>query len=91
MWEEMYNIIIMVFNMCCVSFMCILLARWMSRIENKVQNIKSYLKEVQRKSDVIYINQLYIAREELIKEERYEDADKINKIINEEIKRQKSE
>lgn len=91
MWEEMYNIIIMVFNMCCVSFMCILLARWMSRIENKVQNIKSYLKEVQRKSSVTYINQLYIAREELIKEERYEDADKINKIINEEIKRQKSE
>lgn len=87
----MFNIIIMVFNMCCVSFMCILLARWMSRVENKVQNIKSYLKEVQRKNDAIYINQLYIARDELIKEERYEDADKINKIINEEIKRQKTE
>ena len=41
--------------------------------------------------DVIYINQLYIAREELIKEERYEEADKISKIINEEIKRQKTE
>ncbi len=87
----MFNIIIMIFNMCCVSFMCILLARWMSRIENKVQNIKSYLKKVQRRNDAIYINQLYIAREELIKEERYEEADKINKIINEEIKRQKTE
>ena len=81
----------MVFNMCCISFMCILLTRWMSRIENKVQYIKSYLKEVQRRSDVIYINQLYIARDELIKEERYEDVDKINKVINEEIKRQKTE
>lgn len=87
----MFNIIIMIFNMFCVSFMCILLARWMSRIENKVQNIKSYLKKVQRRNDAIYINQLYIAREELIKEERYEEADKINKIINEEIKRQKTE
>ncbi len=77
----------MVFNLCCMSFMCILLARWIS-IENKVQNIKSCLKEVQRKSSVTYINQLYIARDKLIKEERYEDADKINKIINEEIKRQ---
>ena len=91
MWKEVFNIIIMVFNMCCVSFMCILLARWMSRIENKVQYIKSCLKEVQRRSNAIYINQLFIARDELIKEERYEDADKINKIINEEIKRQKTE
>lgn len=73
-----------------MCFMCILLARWIS-IENKVQNIKSCLKEVQRKSSATYINQLYIARDKLIKEERYEDADKINKIINEEIKRQKSE
>ena len=82
---------LMGFGFIAITILCVVLSLMINRVYDNVKRIEHNMNHMQRKSDAIYINQLYIARDELIKEERYEDADKINKIINEEIKRQKTE
>ena len=54
-------------------------------MENKLNEIKEYTRRVSDRNDVVYINQLNWLKSELIKEERYEEADKINKCIEDEF------
>lgn len=82
---------IMCFGFIAIIMLCFVLSLMINRVYDNVKRIEHYMYYMQRRSDAIYINQLYIARDELIKEERYKEADKINKIIIEEIKRQKTE
>nr|DAU60067.1 MAG TPA: hypothetical protein [Caudoviricetes sp.] len=46
-----------------------------------------YLKYIADQSDIVYINHLDTMRRELLKEERYEDASKIDHILQNRIKR----
>lgn len=90
MGYEILNGIIAAFNLCIAGFMCIFLSYWLERVERKVKNIKEYFDYVQSRNDAIYLNQLFIIRDKLAKEERYEEAAQINEIISNEIKRQKT-
>lgn len=59
-------------------------------MENKLNEIKEYTRRVSDRNDVVYINQLNWLKSELIKEERYEEADKINKCIEDEFNKLKN-
>ena len=53
-------------------------------MEVKLNDIKSYIQHVTDRNDIVYINQLEEIRRILIKAERYEDAAKISKCIEDE-------
>lgn len=53
-------------------------------MEGKLNDIKSYIQHVTDRNDIVYINQLEEMKRILIKSERYEEADKISKCIEDE-------
>jgi len=50
-------------------------------MEDKLNSIQRYIHHVTDRNDIVYINQLESLKRELIKAERYEDAEKISKCI----------
>ena len=58
--------------------------KWHRRMEDKLNDIKSYIQHVTDRNDIVYINQLENLKRELIKAERYEDVEKISKCIEQE-------
>lgn len=48
-------------------------------MENKLDEIERYVRHVSDRNDIVYINQLSELQRLLIREERYEEADKIGK------------
>mgnify|MGYP004682879095 FL=1 len=53
-------------------------------MEDKLNGIKSYIQHVTDRNDIVYINQLEEIKRILIESERYEDAAKISKWIEDE-------
>lgn len=84
--ESIFKFIPASLNVCALAFTLILVRKW-HRMENKPDEIERYVRHVSDRNDIVYINQLSELQRLLIKEERYEEADKIGKIIkDEEIK-----
>lgn len=54
-------------------------------MEDKLNEVKEYTRRVSRREDLVYMNQLYWLKDMLIEEERYEEADRINKCIEAEL------
>lgn len=85
--ELIFKGILTLLNACALMFTLILVSKWHIRMENKLDEIERYVRHVSDRNDIVYINQLSELQRLLIKEERYEEADKIGKIIkDEEIK-----
>lgn len=59
-------------------------------MENKLDEIKEYTRRVSDRNDVVYMNQLNWLKSKLIEEERYEEADGINKCIDDEFNKLKN-
>lgn len=78
------KIALSMFNATAVAIIVILISKWHKRMEGKLNDIKSYIQHVTDRNDIVYINQLEILKRELIKAERYEDAEKIRKYIEQE-------
>lgn len=77
-----------------LGFVLIMVSRWHRRMEDKLNEIREYTRRVSDRDDVIYMNQLQWLKSKLIEEERYEEAAKINKCIEDEynkLKNRKSE
>ena len=75
--ESIFKFILASLNVCALAFTLILVRKW-HRMENKLDEIERYVRHVSDRNDIVYINQI---------SERYEEADKIGKIIkDEEIK-----
>lgn len=56
-------------------------------MENKLDDIERYVRRVSDRNGIVFLNRLSELQRKLIREERYEEADKIGKIIkDEEIK-----
>lgn len=84
--ESIFKFILASLNVCALAFTLILVRKW-HRMENKLDEIERYVRHVSDRNDIVYINQLSELQRLLIKEERYEEADKIGKTIkDEEIK-----
>ncbi|WP_278423754.1 hypothetical protein [Bacteroides clarus] len=79
------NAILFTVNTFSVCFICIMVSRWHRRMEDKLNEVKEYTRRVSRREDLVYMNQLYWLKDRLIEEERYEEADRINKCIEAEF------
>ncbi|MCS2335470.1 UvrB/UvrC motif-containing protein [Bacteroides sp. BFG-606] len=77
-------IALFILNATTVAIIVILISKWHKRMEDKLNDIKSYIHHVTDRNDIVYINQLESLKKELIKAERYEDAEKIRKCIEDE-------
>ena len=78
------KIALFILNATTVAIIVILIGKWHKRMEGKLNDIKSYIQHVTDRNDIVYINQLESLKRELIKAERYEDAEKISKCIEQE-------
>nr|DAX53658.1 MAG TPA: hypothetical protein [Caudoviricetes sp.] len=85
--ELIFKFILASLNVCALAFTLILVSKWHIRMENKLDEIERYVRRVSDRNDIVFLNQLSELQRKLIREERYEEADKIGKIIkDEEIK-----
>ena len=82
--ELILKIALFILNVTTVAIIVILISKWHKRMEGKLNDIKSYIQHVTDRNDIVYINQLESFKRALIKAERYEDAAKIRKCIEDE-------
>lgn len=75
------KIALFILNATTIAIVVILISKWHRRMEDKLNGLKSYIQHV---TDLVYINQLEEIRRILIESERYEDAAKISKCIEDE-------
>lgn len=78
------KIALFILNATTVAIIVILISKWHKRMEDKLNSIQRYIHHVTDRNDIVYINQLESLKRELIKAERYEDAEKIRKCIEDE-------
>lgn len=82
--ELIIKIALFILNVSTVAFIVIMISKWHKRMEDKLNDIKSYIQHVTDRNDIVYINQLEEIKRILIESERYEEADKISKCIEDE-------
>lgn len=82
--ELIFKGILTLLNACALMFTLILVSKWRRRMEDKMDKIEGYVRHVSYRNDIVYINQLSELQRLLINEERYEEADKIGKMIKDE-------
>ena len=82
--ELILKIALFILNATTVAIIVILISKWHRRMEGKLNDIKSYIQHVTDRNDIVYINQLEEIKRILIESERYEDAAKIIKCIEDE-------
>lgn len=85
--ELIIKIALFILNVSTVAFIVIMISKWHKRMEGKLNSIQRYIHHVTDRNDIVYINQLEEIKRRLIESERYEEADKISKCIEEEFKR----
>lgn len=81
------NAVFFIINSFAMCFVCIMVSKWHRRMEDKLDEIRGYIRRVSDRNDVVYIAQLQWLKIKLIEEERYEEANEINKCINIEMNR----
>lgn len=82
--ELILKIALFILNVTTVAIIVILISKWHRRTEDKLNDIKSYIQHITDRNDIVYINQLEEIKRILIESERYEDAAKISKCIEDE-------
>ena len=82
--ELILKIALFILNATTIAIVVILISKWRRRMEDKLNDIKSYIQHVADRNDIVYINQLEEIKRILIESERYEDAAKISKCIEDE-------
>lgn len=87
--ELIIKISITLFNAIALGFVLIMVSRH-RRMEDKLNEIREYTRRVSDRDNVIYMNQLQWLKTKLIEEERYEEAAKINKCIEDEYNKLKN-
>ena len=88
--ELIIKVSITLFNAVALGFVLIMVSRWHRRMEDKLNEIREYTRRVSGCNRFIYINQLEWLKSAMINEERYEEAAKINKCIEDEYNKLKN-
>lgn len=78
--------IFLLLNTATLAIVVFLFLRWIRKTNEYVNDVSDYCDSVVSRTRCIYVNQLEIIRMKLTEEERYEEAGKINQIIEREIK-----
>ena len=81
------NAVFFIINSFAMCFVCIMVSKWHRRMEDKLDEIRGYIRRVSDRNDVVYIAQLQWLKIKLIEEERYEEAPVVSKFINIEMNR----
>lgn len=86
-----YEKIIFIQNMCIVfelsmaAIMLMIVRRMYLRHREELNAIKYYVERMSHQGDVVYITRLENMKKDLIAQERFEEAEKINKYIQQEF------
>lgn len=83
--------IISVINVFALAFLVWFVCRICQRTEKKVDQAMERIRRISDRNDVVYLNQLETLKKDLISQERFEEASRINKMMQEEIKQLKKE
>lgn len=75
--------IVNIFFLCFIVWYVILTVK---RIERKMDETMNFMRFVKTRHDSTYLYTLYGLQNILVKEERYEEADRVKKVIEEELK-----
>lgn len=78
-----------VMNSFALFFTVLFVCNMHKRMNDKLDQYLSFTKHVSNKNDVIYLNQLEFLKEKLVSQDRFEEADSIDKIIQSEINKLK--
>ena len=81
------KLLIFVINTFCVCFVCIVVSKWLHRMEDKIDVLKAYIKADVNLRRLAYVELLERLREEAIKREDSVVAMGIQRLINEELER----
>lgn len=88
--ELIIRAILFIFNAFTLCIVLVMVSRWHRHMEDKLDEIREYTRRVSDRDDVVYMNQLQWIKSKLIEEERYEEAAKINKCIEDEYNKLKN-
>lgn len=69
-----------------VAFIVWFVCRMHNRMNSKLDLYLDYMRHVSNRNDIVYINQLGSLKSRLMREERYEEAKEVQKMINNELK-----
>lgn len=69
-----------------VAFIVWFVCRMHNRMNSKLDLYLDYMRHVSNRNDIVCINQLGSLKSRLMREERYEEAKEVQKIINNELK-----
>ena len=79
------QIIVFIINCCALCFILIFVSMAMRRMERKLNATIDFMRWVKSRNDTTYIEMLYHLQSYLIEQERYEEAVRVKKIIEEEM------
>lgn len=78
-----------VVNTFALCFVVYFVCKICGQMNNKLDQYLHFIKHVSCRNDVIYFNQLELLKRRLAKEERYEEMQVVNKILEDELNRLK--
>lgn len=84
MAEPIFKFILASLNVRAPAFTLILASKWHIRMENKPDDMERYVRRVSDRNDIVFLDRLPEPQGKSIREERYEEADKIGKTIKDE-------
>ena len=82
---QILQIIVFIINCCALCFILIFVSMTMRRMERKLNATIDFMRWVKSRNDTTYIEMLYHLQSYLIEQERYEEAARVKKIIEEEM------
>ena len=75
-----------VVNSFALFFIVLFVCRMYTRMNNKLEEYLDMVRHISIRNDIIYLNQLETMKVQLLKSERYEEAQEIDNIIKNEMK-----
>ena len=84
--EFILNVSCLVVNSFALCFLTYFVIRTVKRMEKKLDSNLDFMRWVKSRNDTTYLEMLYRIQSILIREEKYEEAGKVKRIIDEELK-----
>ena len=87
--QTIINTFIFIVNCCALGFLCVIVSRWIRRVEQKIDLLNKSIDAQLNRIDTIYVNQLLSLQQMYAATEQYKQAAQVHKLIELELKLQK--
>lgn len=87
--QTIINTLIFLVNCCALVFLCFIVSRWIRRVEQKVDLLNEAIDVQLNRIDTMHVNQLLSLQQMYAATEQYEQAARVQKLIEIEVKLQK--